>query len=171
MMSKQVVPLNLFRLTKLTETENETINFCRSFGLFPSEIRCPNCNILLETLYHFKNRNATTFRYQCNRRLCHRKGIKNSVTLRANTWFNEARISIRKSLFMTYCFVYQMSYSDTIRETTINSDEDGKLIQTSRAFINTHLLIHKHVKISVDEWILETTHPQKHVKFLVQYIP
>ena len=38
-----------------------------------------------------------------------------------------------------------------------------------RAFINTHLLIHKHVKISVDEWILETTHPQKHVKFLEFY--
>ena len=130
-MSKQVVPLNLFRLTKLTETEHETINFCRSFGLFPSEIRCRNCNILLEKLYNFKNRNATTFHYQCNRRLCRRKGIKNSVTLHANTWFNEARISIWKSLFMTYCFVYQMSYSDTIRETTINSDEDGKLIQTS----------------------------------------
>ena len=131
-MSKQVVPLNLFRLTKLTENENETINFCRSFGLFPSEIRCLNYNILLEKLYHFKNRNATTFCYQCNRRLCRSKGIKNSVTLRANTWFSEARISIQKSLFMTYCYVYQMSYSDTIRETTITSDEHGKLIQTSR---------------------------------------
>ena len=57
---------------------------------------------------------------------------RNTITLCANTWFNEARISIRKSLFMTYCFVYQMSYSDTIRETTITSDEHGKLIQTSR---------------------------------------
>ena len=37
-----------------------------------------------------------------------------------------------------------------------------------RAFVNTRLLVHKHVKISVDEWILETTHPQKHVKFLEQ---
>ena len=103
----------------------------QKFGLFPSEIRCLNCNILLEKLYHFKNRNTTTFRYQCNRRLCRGKGIKNSVTLRANTWFNKARIPIRKSLFMTYCFVYQMSYIDTIRETTKHSDEDGKLIQTS----------------------------------------
>ena len=40
-----------------------------------------------------------------------------------------------------------------------------------RDFVNTHLLIHKHVKISVDEWILESTRPQKHVKFLEQYIP
>ena len=31
-------------------------------------------------------------------------------------------------------------------------------------------VLHKHVKISVDEWILETTRPQKHVKFLEQYI-
>ena len=40
-----------------------------------------------------------------------------------------------------------------------------------RDFVNTRLLVHKHVKISVDEWILETTRPQKHVKFLEQYIP
>ena len=40
-----------------------------------------------------------------------------------------------------------------------------------RDFVNTRLLVHKHVKISVDEWILETTCPQKHVKFLEQYIP
>ena len=39
-----------------------------------------------------------------------------------------------------------------------------------RAFVNTRLLVHKHVKISVDKWILETTRPQKHVKFLEQYI-
>ena len=35
-----------------------------------------------------------------------------------------------------------------------------------RVFVNTHLLVHKHVKISVDEWISETTCLQKHVKFL-----
>ena len=40
---------------------------------------------------------------------------------------------------------------------------------TFRDFVNTRLLVHKHVKISVDEWILETTRPQKHVKFLDQY--
>ena len=35
----------------------------------------------------------------------------------------------------------------------------------TRVFVNTRLLVHKHVKISVDEWILETTRPQQHVKF------
>ena len=31
----------------------------------------------------------------------------------------------------------------------------------NRDFVNTRLLIHKHVKISVNKWILETTCPQK----------
>ena len=48
---------------------------------------------------------------------------------------------------------------------------EGSNQHVLRAFINTHLLVHKHVKISVDEWILDTTRPQKHVKFLEQYIP
>ena len=30
-------------------------------------------------------------------------------------------------------------------------------------FVNSCLLVHKHVKFSVDEWILETTRPHKHV--------
>ena len=33
-----------------------------------------------------------------------------------------------------------------------------------RAFVSTPPLVHKHVKISVDEWIMETTHPHKHVQ-------
>ena len=33
-----------------------------------------------------------------------------------------------------------------------------------RAFVSTRPLVHKHVKISVDEWIMETTHPHKQVQ-------
>ena len=33
-----------------------------------------------------------------------------------------------------------------------------------RAFVNTRQLVHKHVKVSVGKWILETTHPHKHVQ-------
>ena len=39
----------------------------------------------------------------------------------------------------------------------------------NRAYVSTRLLIHKHVKISVDEWIMETTRPHKQVQIpLVQ---
>ena len=52
----------------------------------------------------------------------------------------------------------------------MNSRRYRTILSTqTRAFVNTHLLIHKHVKISVDKWILEITHPQKHVKFLEQF--
>ena len=34
----------------------------------------------------------------------------------------------------------------------------------NRAFVSTHPLVHKHVKISVDEWIMETTRPHKQVQ-------
>ena len=33
-----------------------------------------------------------------------------------------------------------------------------------RAFVSTRSLIHKEVKISVDEWIMETTCKHKHVQ-------
>ena len=59
------------------------------------------------------------------------KGVKNSVTLRANTWFNEARISLKKSLFLVYSFVHQLSYKDTIRETSIEERNDKILVTSS----------------------------------------
>ena len=116
-----VVPINLFRLTLLTENDDKTLQFCKTIGMFPREIKCPNCGVILEKIYKIKNRNTTHFRYQCNKHQCRGKKIRNTVTLKGHTWFNEAKLNIRKSLFMTYCFVYQLSYKDTIRETTINS--------------------------------------------------
>ena len=126
-----VVPINLFRLTMLTENDDKTLQFCKTIGMFPREIKCPNCGVILEKIYKIKNRNTTHFRYQCNKRQCRGRKIQNTVTLKGHTWFNEAKLSIRKSLFMTYCFVYQLSYKDTIRETTITSDEIGNFQRTS----------------------------------------
>ena len=107
-MSQEALPLNLFRLTKATESDTDTIQFCKEIGLFPGDI---SCGTNLTTLYKFKNRSSNTFRYQCNKRTCRRKGVKNTVTLRANTWFNEARISIRKSLFRWFKFTLKPPYS------------------------------------------------------------
>ena len=67
-MSQKGLPLNLFRLTKATETDTDTINFCKEIGLFPGNISCPNCGTNLKTLYKFKNRSSNTFRYQCNKK-------------------------------------------------------------------------------------------------------
>ena len=44
------------------------------------------------------------------------------------------------------------------------------LIQLNyREFVSTRLLVHKHVKISVDKWILETTLPYRHVTIFRVY--
>ena len=45
---------------------------------------------------------------------------------------------MQKSLFMTYSFVYQLSYKDTLRETSIGSTSDKgltKIVTTSRETI------------------------------------
>ena len=43
-------------------------------------------------------------------------------------------------------------------------------VEHNRDFVNTRLLVHKHVKISVDEWILETTRPHKHVTIFRKFL-
>ena len=53
--------------------------------------------------------------------------IKNSVeveaknvSIKTGTWFGKAHVSLKKSLFLTYCFVDGLSYTDTMRETSID---------------------------------------------------
>jgi transposase-like protein len=43
------------------------------------------------------------------------------VYLKSETWFDATRLSLRKQLFVTYCFVHQLSYKDSIRETCVDS--------------------------------------------------
>ena len=64
------------------------------------------------------------------------EGKEMFVSIKTRTWFGKSHITLKKScLFLTYCFVHQMSYQDTIRETSIElvgNDADGmKQIKTS----------------------------------------
>ena len=76
------------------------------------------------------------------------------------------KVSINSAVF--WCHQDFRSLSLYVTRTPTAHDYIGSSI--GRAFVNTRLLVHKHVKISVDEWIMETTRPQKHVKFLEQHL-
>ena len=76
-------------------------------------------------------------RYKCGRKVCKENGSKNSISIKTGTWFGKSHFSLQKSLFLTYCFVYQLSYVDTIRETSIeiitdeNTEDGNKILTTS----------------------------------------
>lgn len=123
--TKQV---NLFYLTKLTETTDTTIDFCKCIGLIPEFVKCPSCKCALKKPYYIPRSAGSSFeiRYQCNKRFCRTSKKRNSVSLKKGTWFGNCHMSLQKSLFLTYCFVHQLSYKDTIRETTIAEKFDGQ---------------------------------------------
>ena len=108
--------INLHFLTLLTQTLEDTISFCKNIGLIPKEVKCPNCKKILDKPYFVKRSNcdAHEIRYQCNKKVCRARGKRNSVSLKKGTWFGDSRITIKKSLFLTYCFVHQMSYVATM---------------------------------------------------------
>ena len=58
--------------------------------------------------------------------MCRGRGKMNVVSLRKDTWFGQSKLTLKRSLFMTYCFVYNMSYEDTTRETSIELVGDAQ---------------------------------------------
>ena len=90
--------INLFYLTILTNTLNDTINFCKEVNLIPKQVKCPNCNRILIKPYvvNRSKGDGQEIRYQCNRKICRRRGFKNVVFLRKNTWFGDSKLSLKK---------------------------------------------------------------------------
>ena len=72
----KLTPVNLYRLSKITDTTESTINFVKDVGLIPTSVKCPTCSAVLEKPYYVKNRKATQIHYQCNKRSCRGSGKK-----------------------------------------------------------------------------------------------
>ena len=73
------------------------------------------------------------------------------------TKVSRTRDSLRRSL------VNSRAASPVPAKKSQRKEEKWDKERQNRDFVNTCLLVHKHVKISVDKWILETTRPHKHV--------
>ena len=155
--------INLYFLTKITENKDDLIRFCSEIKLIPTKVKSPCCKRILKKPYIIekKDRSFQEIRYQCNKRLCRGKAKRNSISFRKYTWFEGARVSLQKSLFLTYCFVYQMSYKDTIRETSIeirNILEQGeKQVFTSSETVSDYKRYCRDVCINV---LLDSTSQQ-----------
>ena len=69
-------PINLYRLTRITEKNEDTIEFSNDVGLLPKSVTCPTCSDILSKPYYVKNIKSTSIWYQCNMRQCHGSGKK-----------------------------------------------------------------------------------------------
>ena len=125
--------INLYRLSKKLETEESAIQFCQDVGILPRQVHCPNCNSVLDKLYAIdRGHKNKYFKFQCNRKDCRRR--RNQVVLRHGTWFSKSKLSFRKTILLTYCFIKQLSYDQTVHETSISptdSDSDEYLETSS----------------------------------------
>ena len=155
--------INLYFLTKITENKDDLIRFCSEIKLIPKKVKSPCCKRILKKPYIIekKDRSFQEIRYQCNKRLCRGKAKRNSISFRKYTWFEGARVSLQKSLFLTYCFVYQMSYKDTIRETSIEIrhilEQGEKQVFTSSETVSDYKRYCRDVCINV---LLDSTSQQ-----------
>ena len=129
--------IDLFLLTHITDNKEYTIKFCKDINLLPKVVRFPNCKRILDTPYFMKRSNSKSedIKYKCGRKICKEKGSKNSISIMTGTWFGKCHFSLQKSFF-TYCFIYKMSYLDTIRETSTGvvndpTTDDGQKIHTT----------------------------------------
>ena len=51
------------------------------------------------TLFKRSKGDGQEIRYQCNRKICRGRGIKNVVSLRKGTWFGDSKLTSKKKPF------------------------------------------------------------------------
>ncbi|XP_005113250.1 uncharacterized protein LOC101852594 [Aplysia californica] len=105
--------INFSQLCRYTSTFEECVQFGQKWGLFPRSCLCPSCGDILDTVHYSKRGNATQARFRCTKRAC-----RKYISITKKTWFEGAKVSFKKSLFLAYCFVNRSSYDTAIRETS-----------------------------------------------------
>ena len=114
--------INLYYLTKITDNEKDLVRFCRKMQLIPRGVKCPTCQCIIHEPYVLKRSEVTTeeIRYVCNKKRCKGCWRHNTVSIQKFTWFDNSKMSIQKSLFVAYCFIYKLPIKDAIRETSLH---------------------------------------------------
>ena len=81
--------INLFFLTHITDSQEDTIKFCKDINLLPKVVRCPKCKCILDTPYFMKSNNSKSedISYKWGEIICKEKGSRNSVSIKTGTWF------------------------------------------------------------------------------------
>ena len=96
--------INLFYLTKLTETMETTISFCKDVGILPNSVPCPNCKKELVKTYFMARTKAKSdnIKYICHKKVCRTRG-KKIVSLKTGTWFGGSHLSLQKISIHDLC--------------------------------------------------------------------
>ena len=108
--------INLPYLVHCTNTDQDSVNFCQHYGLLPKTINCDKCGNTLTNLSirYFATESAT---YSLNFR-CHKKSCNKVISAKKNTWFESSKVSLQRSLILTYMFISKASYDSAIKETS-----------------------------------------------------
>lgn len=108
--------MDFVKLGEFTRTNTETIEFCQSVKLIPKKTNCPRCGVILETIKVAKRSvNSKHFRY---RFICAKRACRKYVNALSKTFFENIHITIRKSLFLIYCFIKKLPIDTAIRQTS-----------------------------------------------------
>ena len=86
-------------------------------GLLPRSIVCPGegCSNIISK---YKKINAETEGNFQLKFVCPKRGCQKTISAKTNTWFSNSKISIKKSLILTYCFVTKCEIKRACIETS-----------------------------------------------------
>jgi len=112
---------NLFKLSKnVLYDQEKTIEFCKERNLLLKEKQCPTCMKFMAWTRQ-PDEVGLGYNWQCRNQKCAKKPI---ISARPNTWFENSKLSVKKSILITYLFASQMPLSKAVHESEID-DEQG----------------------------------------------
>lgn len=96
-------------ITKLFEEKDAAIQWCQGNRLLPSEIRCPEHQLVLK---------INTQRHGLGSGRC-RKGHDKEIALASGSWFEGSRLSIYQEMSIILSYADNASYEKVMKETAI----------------------------------------------------
>ena len=110
--------MNIIKLGREVLTSKERcIEWCQNMNLVPRQKSCPIC----EQPMSFDANRGVSGRWRCKKRSLHRQINRRGqeeveIAVADGTWFSKTKLSIQKSLLLTYCWSQKLTFEQTIQE-------------------------------------------------------
>ena len=118
--------MNIVKLTRnALMSKDQCLDWCQTMNLIPREKLCPICQ---ESMTLDINR-GDIGRWRCKEYSLHRqinRRINNTeveVALADGTWFANSKLSIKRSILLTYCWSQRFSYKTTRHECRFDNEQ------------------------------------------------
>ena len=117
--------VNFMFLCRLYTDRDRCLSWCKEHILLASSMKCPKDNCGNNLFWTRRHERPDGYEWRCSKKSCNGR-----ITIRHDSWFQGARMTIAKILALTYAWAHSFTLSQAMHETSFKFEEERTSSET-----------------------------------------